>query len=88
MPFDLVWLAVPAYLLVQAVAISRTSGGMRVAAALPLAVMVPMFVYTAVAFAQASNLWPLGLLFLSPLALVYVTVIWLVGRKSGDRVTT
>lgn len=88
MPFDLVWLAVPAYLVVQVVAITRTAGGMRLAAALPLVVMLPLFVYTAVAFAQESNLWPLGLLFLSPAALVYVTVIWLVGRESGDRVAT
>jgi len=74
-PLDLIWLAVPAYIIMQFVVIWRSSGSSRWIAALPLVVMIPVFVLTAVSFAQESNLWPLWLLFASPVALYYVVVI-------------
>ena len=74
MPYDLIWLAVPANFVMQLLALARTSGGGRIAAGAPLLVMIPIFVVTAVNFANQSNLWPLPLLFASPIALLYVTV--------------
>jgi hypothetical protein len=74
-PLDLIWLAIPAYIILQIVAILRSSGSFRWVAALPLVIMIPVFVFTGIAFAQNSNLWPLWLLFTSPLALLYVVVV-------------
>jgi len=39
MPLDLLWLTIPAYVVLQIVALTRSSGGSRVAAALPLFVI-------------------------------------------------
>ena len=75
MPYDLIWLAVPAYVVMQLLALARTSGGGRIAAGAPLLVMIPVFVVTAVNFANQSNLWPIPLLLASPIALLYVTVV-------------
>lgn len=41
MPLDLIWLTIPAYVVVQVIALMRSSSRSRVAAALPLIVMVP-----------------------------------------------
>jgi hypothetical protein len=83
MPLDLIWLTIPAYVVVQIVALMRSSGGSRVAAVLPLFVMVPVFAHAAVGLVQASNLWPLLMLFASPVALLYVSVVALLARRSG-----
>lgn len=80
MPFDLIWLAVSAYVVLQVLVMMWSSGKTRVAAALPILVMVPVFAMTIVGFVQENNLWPLLLLFASPVALVYVVVVALVVR--------
>jgi hypothetical protein len=82
MPLDLLWLTIPAYVVLQVVALMRSSGGSRVAAALPLFVMVPVFALTVVALVQESNLWPILMLMASPVALVYVAVVALLARRS------
>ena len=81
MPYDLIWLAVPLYVVLQVVALKRP--GSRVAGAVPLAVMVPVFVATVVGIVQQSNLWPLLLLMASPVAVLYLTVVLLTGRRAG-----
>ncbi len=83
MPLDLIWLTVPAYVVLQIVALMRSSGGSRMAAVLPLFVMVPVFVLTAVALVQKSNLWPLWMLFTCPIAMLYVAVAALLARRSS-----
>jgi hypothetical protein len=85
---DLLWLSVPAYVIAQAVALLRTSGPWRVAAALPLAVMLPVFAHAAVAFAQQSNLWPLGMLLASPVALLYAAAVATFAPSDGDSAPT
>jgi hypothetical protein len=72
---DYLWLTVPAYLVVQVFVLLRSSGPSRMAATLPLLVMIPVFVLTGIAYAQDSNLWPLWLLFASPVALLYVVIV-------------
>ena len=83
-PLDLLWLAIPAYLVLQVVALLRTSGGSRLAAALPLFVMIPVFAVTIIAAAQESNMWPVLMLLASPVALVYVAVVALLPRRAGN----
>jgi heme A synthase len=82
LPLDLLWLTIPAYVVMQVVAMMRSSGGSRMAATLPLFVMVPVFVHAAVGLVQESNLWPLLMLFVSPAALLYVTVVAFLPRRS------
>lgn len=76
----LMWLAVPAYVVVQILALAWTTGRTRLIAGAPLVVMVPVFGYTALALAQESNLWPLLLLFTAPVALTYVTAVAVASR--------
>jgi hypothetical protein len=83
MPLDLLWLTIPAYVVLQVVALMRSSGGSRVAAVLPLFIMIPVFALTAVALVQESNLWPLWMLFSCPIAMLYVAVVALRARRSG-----
>jgi hypothetical protein len=80
---NLVWLTIPAYVILQVVALLRSSGWMRIAAALPLVVMVPVFALTIHAYVLDSNLWPLLLLMASPAAMLYVAVVAFVARRPG-----
>jgi hypothetical protein len=81
LPYDLIWLAVPLYVVLQAVALARPES--RLAAAVPLAVMVPLFAYTGVALARGSNLWPLPLLLASPAAALLLAAVLLLTRRGG-----
>lgn len=74
-PLDLIWLTIPAYIVLQVVVIWRSTGASRGIAALPMLVMVPVFLWTGIAYAQEHNLWPLGLIFASPVALLYVLFV-------------
>lgn len=86
MPYDLLWLTIPAYFIVQFVALARTSGRARIAAGLPLAVMVPALAVTVIGFVRGSNLWPLLLLLASPLALAYVAVAAFAVRRPSNSI--
>lgn len=82
-PFDLIFLCVPGYFLLQAALTLGTSGWWRKATLVPALIMVPILGYTVLAFAAQSNLWPLLMLLSAPLAfgyLVVLTVIFLLWR--------
>ena len=80
-PLDLIWLALPAYSILQIVVIRRSSGVSRWVATVPLVFMVPIVLLTVVGLVQESNLWPLLLLFASPVAFLYVLVAFFVLPK-------
>jgi hypothetical protein len=84
MPLDLLWLAVPAYVILQVLALAWSTGRARLVAGAPLIVMAPIFVLSVVGLLQGSNLWPLPLLFASPPAMLYAGVAALIA-KSGAR---
>ncbi len=75
-----VMMMVPAYLVLQPFALFRLAGGWRVAAAVPLLPAAPAAVFCAVAFAQASNLWPLMFILVAPVGTVYLVVLLLLHR--------
>ena len=85
MLLSLLWLALPAYLILQVIVLWRSSGRARLAAGAPLIVMVPVFIYTIVGLIQGSNLWPLLLLFTSPLAMLYVGIIAIVSHRPAPQ---
>jgi uncharacterized membrane protein YcaP (DUF421 family) len=60
------------YLVLQPLLAFRWSGRWRIAALVPLIVMVPLVVQAAFAAAADSNLWPLWLIFVTPLAFLYL----------------
>lgn len=70
--------SIPAYVCLQLFMVFRYSGGWRVAAGLPLVGMIPLALYTLVALAMGSNLWPLMLLFLTPPAFLYLVGLLIV----------
>src|SRR5436190_23146708 len=78
-------LTIPAYPIVQIIAILRSSGVLRWVAALPLVFMVPAYVLFALGMSQGgdNNLSPLILILPSPVALVYVVVFAFVGRQGA-----
>jgi hypothetical protein len=74
-PFDLIFLAVPGYFLLQAALTFCTSGGWRKVTLVPAVIMAPVLAYTVLAFAAQSNLWPLLLMLSAPLACLYLVVL-------------
>jgi hypothetical protein len=76
-------LSIPGYLILQIVLLFRYSGRWRLAAALPLVGMIPLLLYTLAALAAGSNLWPLMLLFLTPLAFLYLLAVIVLKQVSA-----
>jgi hypothetical protein len=74
-PFDLIFLCVPGYFLLQAALTRGASGWRRKATLVPAVIMVPILAYTVLAFAAQSNLWPLLMLLSAPLAFLYLVVL-------------
>jgi len=72
---NLLWIIVLVYATIQVAVLFLSSGRARLLLALPLTFMAPIYVFTAIAFIQESNLWPLWLLFSSPLALLYILIL-------------
>jgi hypothetical protein len=73
---QLVMLSVPGYFVLQAWFARSWSGRWRMAALVPLAGMVPAVFFSLLALSQGSNLWPLAVIFLAPLGLAYLLVVW------------
>jgi hypothetical protein len=61
------------------------NGGWRVAAVLPLLVVIPVVVVTIRDLQQGSNLWPLLLIFLAPVLLLYQVVLLVLHKRVHDR---
>lgn len=62
------------YLLVQAVALLIVRGRGRWWTALPIPVMALVLYWSLDAFSEKSSLWPVLMVFASPLAIVYVLI--------------
>jgi hypothetical protein len=79
LPFLMFW-SVPGYVWLQVRTWRRWDGGWRLASKLPLALMLPVVVYTLFALVRGSNLWPLVLLFAAPCAFAYLTALAITRR--------
>jgi hypothetical protein len=75
--FSLWGLTVPAYPIVQIIALLRTSGTLRWIAAFPLLFMIPAYILFALGMAQGgdNNLSPILLILPSPIALLFVVIV-------------
>jgi hypothetical protein len=80
-----VMLMVPGYFVLQAKMLARYRGGWRLAAALPLGLMLPAVAVSLFGFAAGSNLWPLFAILAAP---VCCFVLFVVGSvrwfREGD----
>lgn len=81
--FALVWSPL-AYLVLQVVALRRFRGAWRVAALAPLVPMAVVLLYTVSAYRAGSNLFPLVLIFTSPVALLYLVGLVALHRYLGS----
>jgi hypothetical protein len=84
--FTLVMWSIPLYFIVQIVVLLRWRGGWRKAAGIPAALMLLVLGHAIFALFAGSNLFPLGLIFTAPLALLYLLVLMVL--KRSPRVVT
>lgn len=66
------FLSFPLYLVLQAIAIKKSTGIWKWIAGIPLVPMIFITLATIIAAFNGANTWPLLLLFLSPLAFLYM----------------
>jgi hypothetical protein len=82
---------VPVYFVLQAWLLWRLRSGWRYAAIAPLLPMSAVIVWTALAFAAGSNLFPLVLIFTAPVACAYLLIVtalhWLSRLRPGGAQT-
>ena len=69
-----------AYVVVQSVSLANLSGRWRIAAALPVPVMIVAVINSAVGYANEANLWPVPVLLGSLCMLVYLGGLWALMR--------
>jgi len=63
---------IPLYFFLQMYMLKKYQGVWRKAALAPLLVMAPLFTYTGIALFAKSNLWPLMMLFVTPVLALYL----------------
>jgi hypothetical protein len=80
--FMLIW-SVPAYVVLQIFALWRMEGGWQIASTIPLLPMGCVLAYTFYAYSAGSNLFPLILIFTSPLAVIYLVILF-IAKKVTD----
>jgi hypothetical protein len=76
--------SVPAYLVVQILLAITWRGGWRIAALVPLIIMLPALALTVYATSQGSNLGPLALIMAAPLSLLYLVIALVVRRLTSS----
>lgn len=65
--------------------VKQMRGGWRVAALLPLLVVIPVVVVTIRGLQQGSNLWPIYLIMLAPMVLLYHIVLRFLHTRTHNR---
>ena len=71
------------YPILQVRMIRRTRGGWRALAWLPVPLMACVLGVTLYAFAKQSNVWPIILIFISPVVLLYLLILWALHWRFG-----
>jgi hypothetical protein len=81
---ELVALAGAAYVFLQILTVARYRGRWRVAALVPLLVMVPLAVHAGLAYAVGAPGWPMLLVLTAPIAFVYLVLVGVVKSSIGS----
>lgn len=77
-------LSVPGYIAAQVWSLKRLEGGWRKAAWVPAFVMGAALAFSLFALSRGSNLWPIWLILLAPLALIWLAVLMLLNRSAAS----
>jgi len=72
---------VVSYLVFQTRALIKLRGGRRIFAAVPLLFMIPILAVSIEALLKGSNLWPIFLIFASPVACVWLWIAFKYGSN-------
>lgn len=72
--------SIPGYIVLQIHTLRKYRDGWRKAALVPLIATIPAFGHALIALAANSNLWPLVMLFVTPLAFLYLVGLVIVRR--------
>lgn len=80
---ELVALAAPAYFFLQILTGLRYRGRWRLAALVPLLVMVPLAVHAGFAYAAGLPAWPLLLILAAPWSFLYLVLVGVVKAVRG-----
>jgi hypothetical protein len=67
--------SVPGYFILQGWVAYTWAGGWRIASLAPLIAIGPAVAFSFYALAHGSNLWPLTVVLLSPVCLVYLLIL-------------
>ncbi len=73
-------IALPGYLVLQVTGLRRFAGLWRYAAGVPLLLMVPVALATMAGLVGSSNLWPLLLIFATPVAVLFLLALFAARR--------
>jgi hypothetical protein len=73
----IVMLGVPGYFVAQPMALTRWQGRWRKWALVPLLLVIPAVAYSAFAFADGSNLWPMTVIAAAAIGMIYLGILWL-----------
>lgn len=79
-----IMLSLPGYVVAQVWSLKRLEGGWRTAAWVPLVVMGAALVVSLFALSRGSNLWPIWLILLAPLALIWLGGLMLLNRSTAN----
>jgi hypothetical protein len=69
---------IPGYFVLQALFAWRFSSGWRIAALLPLLIMLPAMAHAIFALTMGSNLWPILVILAAPVLFLYLCGLWAV----------
>lgn len=74
--FEELWgVAIFAYFFLQLFMAMRYRGGWFIAAVAPLVVMVPILIHAVLALLSGSNLWPILIVLVAPIAFIYLLIV-------------
>ncbi|HRH82385.1 MAG TPA: hypothetical protein PLW81_15195 [Thiobacillaceae bacterium] len=73
------------YVVIQILAVWFVRGRAKIMVAMPVPVMVLVLSFTIAAYQNSSNLWPLLVIFSSPVAILYIAVTWFLQAKRHKR---
>ncbi|WP_454780423.1 hypothetical protein [Legionella sp. WA2022007384] len=77
---QLLFFSIPIYWILQIRLLWTWSGRRRTYACIPLLISLPLLAYTVFALFLGSNLWPLMMLFITPVALLMLIIIWVIKK--------
>ncbi|HHT0593243.1 TPA: hypothetical protein ACTXXA_002014 [Legionella anisa] len=81
---QLLFWSIPIYWILQLITLWKWSGTWRKIACIPLFFSIPLLIYTVFALLAESNLWPLMMLFITPVILLVLLIIMIMKKMSAS----